>query len=64
MNKKAYQQPMMNVVNLQHISYILSGSVNRVSGNAGLNYGGGGSGEAKSRQHSVWDNDNAQDEEE
>jgi hypothetical protein len=50
MNKKAYQQPTMNVVKLQHKSHILTASVTGVDGNASLKYGGaGGNHEANSR---------------
>lgn len=50
MNKKAYQQPTMNVVKLQHRSHILNASVTGVDGNASLKYGGaGGNHEANSR---------------
>ena len=48
----------MTVVQLQHQCSILSGSdVTDTKGNAGLNYGGGGSGPACARQHGgiEWD---------
>ena len=49
----------MMVVRLQQQSIICSSPVNRVSGNADLDYGGGGSGPARARQHSGidWDDD-------
>ena len=48
MNKKAYQQPTMKVVKLQHKNHILSDSVQEVKGL--LNYrGAGGDHEANSR---------------
>jgi len=53
MNKKVYQEPTTKVVKLQHKSHILTASVNRVGGNADLDYGGGGNGEARSR--GIWD---------
>ena len=54
MNKKAYQQPTMKVVKLQHKNHILSNSVQTVSGP--LNYrGAGGSHEANSRGRGGWD---------
>ena len=56
MMKQEYQQPTMNVVKLQHHS-IICVSLYNVDGNAGLNYQGGGSGSARARQHSVWDDD-------
>jgi hypothetical protein len=55
MNKKAYQQPTMNVVKLQHKSHILTDSMNRVGGNADLHYGGGASVDANSRRGGDWD---------
>ena len=55
MNKKAYQQPTMNVVKIQHRSHILNASVNRVGGNADLDYGGGASVDANSRRGGGWD---------
>ena len=57
MNKKAYQQPTMNVVKLQHKSHILNASVNRVSSDdVDLDYGGGGGNhEANSRSNRGFD---------
>ena len=59
MNKKAYQQPTMNVVKIQHKSHILTASVNRVSSDdVDLDYGGGASVDANSRSNrgfDVWD---------
>ena len=50
--KKVYQKPAMMVVQLQHQCSILTGSdITSTSGNAGLNYRGGGSGPARARQH-------------
>ena len=50
--KKTYEKPAMTVVQLQHQCNILSGSdVTTTSGNAGLQYRGGGSGPARARQH-------------
>ena len=48
------------VVTLQQQSIICtSNDVSRVSGNAGLNYGGGGSGPARARSHgdAGWDDE-------
>ena len=56
MNKKAYQQPTMNVVRIQHHSMICV-SVNSVDGNGNLRYGGGAAVEANSRGNSGWDDD-------
>ena len=58
--KKTYLQPTMMVVRLQQQSIICtSNDVSRVSGNAGIDYGGGGSGPARARQNSGtdWDNE-------
>ncbi len=50
MNKKAYQQPTMKVVKLQHKNHILSNSVTNINSNVGFTLGGaGGSHEANSR---------------
>ena len=43
----------MMVVRLQQQSIICSSPVSRVSGNADLNYDGGGSGPARVRQHNA-----------
>ena len=55
--KKKYMKPTMMVVTLQQQSIICASDVTSVSGNADLNYGGGGSGTARSRSHggSDWD---------
>ena len=56
--KKTYLQPTTMVVTLQQQSIICtSNDVSRVSSNADLDYGGGGSGPARARQHSGidWD---------
>ena len=61
MNKKAYQQPTMNVVKLQHKSHILVNSVQTKGlGSESLGYdrNGGDQGDAWSRDHrSVWDDE-------
>ena len=57
MNKKAYQQPTMNVVKLQHKNHILNASVTGVDGNASLKYGGGASVDANSRRGGGWDDE-------
>ena len=50
--KKIYMKPDMKVVVLQHRCQILAGSeVRGVSGNGDMDYGGGGSGPARARQH-------------
>lgn len=58
--KKTYLQPTMMVVTLQQQSIICtSNDVSRVSSNAGIDYGGGGSDPARARQHSGidWDDE-------
>ena len=57
MNKKAYQQPTMNVVKLQHRSHILTASVTGVDGKADLHYGGGAAVDANSRRGGGWDDE-------
>ena len=59
MMKQDYIKPATRVVKLQHQSMVcVSPYVTNVnSGDAGLNYEGGGSGPARARQHSVWDDD-------
>ena len=60
MKKKQYLKPTTMVVTLQQQSIICtSNDVSRVSGNAGLNYGGGGSGPARARSHgdAGWDDE-------
>ena len=51
MNKKAYQQPQLHIVRIQQSQMLLQASVTSVStnltGNADLNYDGGGSGPAR-----------------
>ena len=57
--KKKYMKPTMMVVTLQQQSIICTSDVSRVSGNADLNYDGGGNGPARARQHSGidWDDE-------
>ena len=52
MNKKVYQQPTTKVVGIK-TARIICTSVNNVSSNANLDYGGGGNGGARSR--GIWD---------
>ena len=42
MNKKDYQKPEMQVVNINMSHHLLNNSPNSVSGNAGMGYGGKG----------------------
>ena len=58
--KKTYLQPTMMVVRLQQQSIICtSNDVSRVNSNAGIDYGGGGTGPARARQNNGtdWDNE-------
>ena len=54
--KKNYMKPTMNVVNMQIVKMICGSDVSKVSGNAGLNYGGGSTTEAQSRRGG-WDDE-------
>jgi len=52
--KKKYMKPTMMVVTLQQQGIICtSTSVSRVNSNADIDYGGGGSGPARVRQHNA-----------
>ena len=57
--KKTYMVPGMAVVKLQHQSIICSsihGMSSNLSGDDAINYGGGGSGEVRTKESSgVWD---------
>ena len=53
--KKKYQAPIMTAVNVNMKYHLLDGSVTTMGGNANIGYGGGGSGEAKSRGFDDWD---------
>lgn len=57
MNKKRYQEPAMQVVSIKTSYQLLAGSAKNVAGNANLNYGGGGSGAAYSRDGGDWDDE-------
>ena len=46
--KKVYSPPMMTVVEYQQESHILAGSVQSVTTDVGIDYGGGGNGDAMS----------------
>lgn len=51
--KQTYLQPCMQVVKIRHNGIICSSTVYSVSGNADLNYVGGGNTESRSR---LWGN--------
>lgn len=53
--KRNYVKPQMQVVKINQRVSILAGSVKGVSGNADLNYGGGGSVSGRSRDYDDWD---------
>ena len=55
--KKTYSTPTIEVVKLQQHGIICTSDVRRVSGNADLNYYGGGTGPARVRYHNPveWD---------
>ncbi len=57
--KKKYMQPTMKVVTLQQQGIICASPVSDVSSNVDMDYGGGGSGPARARQHSGidWDDE-------
>ena len=57
--KKKYMKPTMMVVRLQQQGIICASPVSNVDSNADLNFGGGGSGPARARQHSGidWDDE-------
>ena len=58
--KKKYMKPTMMVVTLQQQSIICtSNDVSRVSGNADMDYGGGGSGPVRARSYGGidWDDE-------
>lgn len=58
--KKNYQEPVLRVAKLQYRCSLLDGSpasVNSVSGNADLHYGGGGNGIARGRDYGFDDED-------
>ena len=58
MEKKNYLQPQLRVVRIATVSMINASTTQVSSVNTstdiGLHYEGGGSGQARSRQHSVW----------
>lgn len=46
MKKKIYNKPTMEVVEIKATQQLLAGSVKTIDGNAGIGFGGGGSGPA------------------
>lgn len=58
MNKKTYQQPSMTEVEIMQEALLQDGSVTGLSSTAGLKYGGGGQGPARSGSHDgSWDDE-------
>ena len=56
--KRQYQEPNVTVVNVHVEQNLLAGSVTSLSTNdTGLKLGGGGSGDARSRDYDDWDED-------
>ena len=55
MNKKKYQKPIMQVVEILEASIICVSQVKSINGNAGLTFGGGGSGAARRPTRDTWD---------
>ncbi|MBP5257557.1 MAG: hypothetical protein J6Z41_02300 [Prevotella sp.] len=61
--KKVYVSPVIKTVNACEVE-LLQGSnrtVTKVNSNAGIIYGGGGSGPARSRDNSFWEEDDFAD---
>ncbi|MCR5152160.1 MAG: hypothetical protein K6A98_03265 [Prevotella sp.] len=61
--KKVYVSPVIKTVNACEVE-LLQGSnrtVKNVTSNAGITYGGGGSGPARSRDNSFWEEDDFAD---
>lgn len=55
MNKKDYQKPTMQVVSVQQESRLLAGSFESIdTGDTGIIYGGGGSGNVNARSFVEW----------
>ena len=58
MNKKTYQQPSMTEVKIMQEPHLLDATVTGLSSTAGLKYGGGGHGPARSGSHDgSWDDE-------
>ncbi len=57
MNKKSYLTPDMTVVMLSEQQQLLAGTAQTISGNSGLQMGGGGNGVARGRESYDWDDE-------
>lgn len=56
MTKKVYLKPAMQMAAVMQQTSLLGGSVNRVSGNSTMGYGGGSGSEARAGENnSEWD---------
>ena len=58
--KKEYMKPTMRVVELQHRSHLLGGSVKNLTGNTGMKLGGSDAnynGTIRSRSFDDWDDE-------
>jgi hypothetical protein len=53
--KKKYSKLSMRVFQLQPRNCLLQGSVKEVYNSVGLEYGGGDSGSARTRENNLWD---------
>ena len=56
MEKKAYMKPAVQVLHIEESS-IICASVDKVESNANMNYRGGSSGAARTRQQGIWGDD-------
>ena len=55
---KKYIKPEIIVVRLQHKGLLMQSPCSTIKGNVGFNYGGGGSGSARTReQDNIWDDE-------
>jgi len=57
MNKKEYQKPALQVVTIDIRHQLLNASLTGTTNNVNMTYGGGGSGEARSRSLDGWDDE-------
>ncbi len=56
MEKKSYTKPAAQVLRIEE-SRIICASVNKVESNVNMNYRGGSSGAARTRQQGIWGDD-------
>ena len=61
MNKKPYQQPVLRAVKIQQTHIICASDVKslgtNLTGSDAVTYGGSGSGPARARSNSIWDDE-------